>query len=142
MSSRKIIKNAFKLGALSLSAFSLNVYASIDCSTLTTWELGQTHTAGSQVKAQNNAYEAKWWTQANPLENAGQYQEWLLLGACDSAVNDNQSPIITEITPGNGSLFNDKDNVVILAQATDSDGSVAGVEFFVDGISIAVFKPE
>ncbi|CAD2223920.1 CBM5-containing protein-Chitodextrinase-CBM5-containing protein, family CBM5-GH18 [Pseudoalteromonas sp. 3J6] len=138
MSSRKIINNALKLSVLSLSAFSLNVYASIDCSTLTTWELGQTHTAGSQVKAQNNAYEAKWWTQANPLENTGQYQEWLLLGACDSAVNDNQSPIITEITPGNGSLFNDKDNVVILAQATDSDGSVAGVEFFVDGISIAV----
>ncbi len=73
MSSRKIINNALKLSVLSLSAFSLNVYASIDCSTLTTWELGQTHTAGSQVKAQNNAYEAKWWTQANPLENAGQF---------------------------------------------------------------------
>lgn len=138
MSSQMIIKNAFKLSALSLSFVGLSAHAAVDCSALTQWQAGQTHTGGSQVQAQDSAYEAKWWTQSNPVENAGQYQEWKLLGACDSAVTENQVPVITSLTPDNNSLFNGKDSVVIAAQATDADGTVASVEFFVDGNSVAV----
>ncbi|MDN3380555.1 MULTISPECIES: glycosyl hydrolase family 18 protein [unclassified Pseudoalteromonas] len=138
MSSRNIIKNAFKLSALSLSAIGLSAHAAVDCSALTTWQAGQTHTGGSQVQAQGNAYEAKWWTQSNPVENAGQWQEWKNLGACDSAVTENEIPTVTALAPADGSQFADKDSVVMSAQATDLDGSVVSVEFFVDGNSVAV----
>ncbi|MDN3488385.1 hypothetical protein LOC50_16050 [Pseudoalteromonas sp. SCSIO 43095] len=84
MSSRKIITNAFNLSALSLNFLSLNVHASIDCSALEQWQTGQTHVAGDQVQVQ--AYEASWWTQANPVENAGDYKDWKILGAFDNAV--------------------------------------------------------
>ena len=75
--------------------------------------------------------------QSNPLENSGPWQEWKLLGLCDSAVTENQAPNITVLTPANNSQFADKDSVVITAQATDEDGSVTKVEFFVDGALIA-----
>ncbi|KKM21244.1 hypothetical protein LCGC14_1637400, partial [marine sediment metagenome] len=138
MSSQMIIKNAFKLSVVSLSFVGLSAHAAVDCSTLTQWQAGQTHTGGSQVHAQESAYEAKWWTQSNPVENAGEYQEWQLLGVCDSAVTESQAPVITLLTPANNSLFNDEDSVVIEVRATDADGSVASVEFFVDGSSVAV----
>ncbi|WP_368485868.1 glycosyl hydrolase family 18 protein [Pseudoalteromonas sp. SD03] len=137
MSSRKIITNAFNLSALSLSFLSLNVHASIDCSALEQWQTGQTHVAGDQVQAQSTAYEASWWTQANPVENAGDYKDWKILGVCDNAVIDNEIPVITELMPADGFQLTDKDSVVISAQAIDNDGEVTTVEFFVDGIFLA-----
>lgn len=137
MSSSMIIKNAFKLSALSLSFFGLSAQAAVDCSALTQWQAGQTHTGGSQVQAQNNAYEAKWWTQSNPAENSGQWQEWKKLGLCDSAVTENLIPTVTALVPANNSQFNEKDSVVISTQASDADGTVTKVEFFVDGALVA-----
>ncbi len=137
MSSSMIIKNAFKLSALSLSFIGLSAQAAVDCSALTQWQAGQTHTGGSQVQAQNNAYEAKWWTQSNPAENSGQWQEWKKLGLCDSAVTENLIPTVTALVPANNSQFNEKDSVVISAQASDADGTVTKVEFFVDGALVA-----
>lgn len=137
MSSSMIIKNAFKLSALSLSFIGLSAQAAVDCSALTQWQAGQTHTGGSQVQAQNNAYEAKWWTQSNPAENSGQWQEWKKLGLCDSAVTENLIPTVTALVPANNSQFDEKDSVVISAQASDADGTVTKVEFFVDGALVA-----
>ncbi|WP_404343496.1 glycosyl hydrolase family 18 protein [Pseudoalteromonas mariniglutinosa] len=138
MSSQKLFKNAFRLSALSLSLYGVTAQAAVDCSTLEEWQQGQTHVAGEQVQLQNSAYEAKWWTQESPAEHAGEYQAWFLLGACDSVVNENQQPEITSLSPADGSLFADKDSVVISAQANDADGTVSRIEFFVNGVSIAV----
>jgi len=138
MSSHQFIKNAFKLSAMSLGLYGFTAQAAVDCSNLEVWQQGQTHVGGSQVQANNNAYEAKWWTQSNPVENSGTDQEWRFLGACDSVVTDNQAPQVTSLTPADGSLFNSGDSVVIDAQASDVDGSVASVEFFVDNVSVAV----
>ena len=138
MSSHQFIKNAFKLSAMSLGLYGFTAQAAVDCSNLEVWQQGQTHVGGSQVQANNNAYEAKWWTQSNPVENSGTDQEWRFLGTCDSVVTDNQAPLVTSLTPADGSLFNSGDSVVIDAQASDVDGSVASVEFFVDNVSVAV----
>lgn len=131
MSSRKMIKTPFKLSVLSLGIIGLSAHAAVDCSVLDTWQLGQTHTQGNQVKAQGNAYQAKWWTQSNPVENAGEWQEWIKLGVCDSVVND--APVVSILTPTDDSQFSIKDNVVILAEATDTDGTIDHVKFFVNG---------
>ncbi|WP_075593418.1 MULTISPECIES: glycosyl hydrolase family 18 protein [unclassified Pseudoalteromonas] len=138
MSSHQLIKNAFKLSALSLSVFGFTAQAAIDCSNLEVWQQGQTHVGGDQVQAQDSAYEAKWWTQTNPVETSGVDQEWRLLGVCDSAVSENQAPQVTSLNPAEGSLFTTGDSVVIEADAIDTDGTVASVEFFVDGTSVAV----
>ena len=138
MSSHKLIKNAFKLSALSLGLYGFTAQAAIDCSNLEVWQQGQTHVGGDQVQAQGSAYEAKWWTQTNPVETSGVDQEWRLLGVCDSVVNENQAPQISSLTPAEGSLFTTSDSVVISAIAADPDGSVASVEFFVDGTSLSV----
>ncbi|MEL7308812.1 MAG: Ig-like domain-containing protein [Pseudomonadota bacterium] len=138
MSSHKLIKNAFKLSALSLGLYGFTAQAAIDCSNLEVWQQGQTHVGGDQVQAQGSAYEAKWWTQTNPVETSGVDQEWRLLGVCDSVVNENQAPQISSLTPAEGSLFTTSDSVVINAVAADPDGSVASVEFFVDGTSLSV----
>ncbi|MEO9474654.1 MAG: Ig-like domain-containing protein [Cyclobacteriaceae bacterium] len=48
----------------------------------------------------------------------------------------NQAPVVSITAPSNGSTFNDGTNVTISADATDADGSVDNVEFFVNGNSI------
>lgn len=134
MSSYNIIKNTCSLSIWSLSLVGLSAHAAVDCTALSEWQSGQTHTSGSQVQALNNAYEAKWWTQSDPVRNAGQWQEWKNLGACDNAVNDNESPVITALVPLEGSKFTANDNVVIGAQATDADGTVVKVDFYINDV--------
>ncbi|MCF7559488.1 polysaccharide lyase family 7 protein [Sabulilitoribacter multivorans] len=50
----------------------------------------------------------------------------------------NASPSVSITSPSNGASFNDGDNVTISADATDSDGSVSQVEFFVNGSSVGI----
>lgn len=50
----------------------------------------------------------------------------------------NQAPTVSISSPANNSSFNVGDNVSIEASASDSDGSVAQVEFFVNDASIGV----
>ncbi|GAA6205864.1 glycosyl hydrolase family 18 protein [Thalassotalea sp. SU-HH00458] len=102
-----------------------------DCTGIATWQTGQTHNGGSQVVADNALYEANWWTQTNPVENSGQWQDWSLLGDCDSAVS-NQAPQVTHLIPNSGFTATENDSVVISANATD-DQSVAQVAFYIDG---------
>ena len=59
MSSHKLIKNAFKLSALSLGLYGFTAQAAIDCSNLDVWQQGQTHVGGDQVQAQGSAYEVR-----------------------------------------------------------------------------------
>jgi len=47
-------------------------------------------------------------------------------------------PTISITAPTGGSTFNDGDVVAIAANATDADGTVASVEFFVDAVSLGV----
>ncbi|MFI0429509.1 polysaccharide lyase family 7 protein [Mariniflexile sp. HMF6888] len=50
----------------------------------------------------------------------------------------NNSPSVSITSPSNGVSFNDGENVTISASASDSDGSISQVEFFVNGNSIGV----
>ena len=47
-----------------------------------------------------------------------------------------QKPIVTITNPANGQHFTDGANILIEATATDSDGTIASMNFLVDGISI------
>ncbi|MFD2727499.1 BNR-4 repeat-containing protein [Hyunsoonleella rubra] len=50
----------------------------------------------------------------------------------------NNSPSVSITSPANGASFNDGDNITITADASDSDGSVSQVEFFVNGSSVGI----
>ncbi|WP_258105687.1 RICIN domain-containing protein [Marinoscillum sp. MHG1-6] len=55
-----------------------------------------------------------------------------------SPVIPNAPPTVSITSPANGSTFDDGTSVSITASASDSDGSVTQVEFFVDGVSIGI----
>lgn len=54
------------------------------------------------------------------------------------ASSANYAPTVNITAPTNGATMNNGDNVVIAADASDSDGTVSQVEFFVDGVSVGV----
>ncbi len=82
-----LMKTKIALAALCLSGLSTSAMA-IDCSSIPAWNATASYGGGSQVKEQNNAYKANWWSQGhNPVNYSGQWQEWTLVGACDGAVS-------------------------------------------------------
>ncbi|PCO04602.1 glycoside hydrolase [Microbulbifer flavimaris] len=112
-----------------------NVQA-VDCSALPLWDSATAYVGGDQVQHNDSGYEAKWWTRnQDPEQYSGEYQEWLLLGACDGVTD--QPPTGTITSPAAGTSFNENDSVIIAVSA-DDDQQVAEVEFFVDGVSIAI----
>ncbi len=52
--------------------------------------------------------------------------------------SSNSLPSVNITSPANGASYVIGNNVVINASATDADGTVASVEFFVDGVSVGV----
>ncbi|MBU6953095.1 chitinase C-terminal domain-containing protein [Hahella sp. HN01] len=115
-------------GALSQSAFAY------DCAGLSDWDSGAVYTGGAKVKHKNSAYEAAYWSQgADPETHSGDWQEWKPLGQCDDGGPvDNKPPSVTLTAPKSGSEYAVGDNVVLSADASDEDGSIAKVTFMVD----------
>jgi chitodextrinase len=61
---------------------------------------------------------------------------WRDEGACGGAAN--QPPSVSLTAPANGATFNAGSNITVSANASDSDGSVAKVEFFRGTTSLGV----
>ncbi|MFC3031597.1 glycosyl hydrolase family 18 protein [Pseudoalteromonas fenneropenaei] len=131
MRSQKYLKSIAQLSAISLGLFAAQAMA-VDCTNLAQWQAGQAYSAGQQVQKANYGYKANWWTQTDPETHSGQWQDWTNLGQCDSVVN-NQLPEVSAFSPANGTEFNQNDSVAISVNATDADGTIAKVEFFLDG---------
>ncbi|WOX06426.1 chitinase C-terminal domain-containing protein [Microbulbifer pacificus] len=133
--------NNYKLSLGLMTAAMLTAghgYAAVDCTSLPIWSTNQSYSGGAQVQHNGNAYQANWWTSNhNPEQFSGQYQEWSLLGACEGDVDPLLPPEGAITAPTAGSSFSKNDNVVISVSASDADGQVAAVEFFVDDTLIA-----
>lgn len=81
-----------------------------------------------------------YWKAGVYLQDNGEataYFDELYLGN-GGGTGGNNAPSVSITSPTNGASFNDGDNVTITADASDSDGTVSQVEFFVDGASIGV----
>lgn len=128
----KLSQMASILGAI----FCANSYA-YNCDGLPEWSQNSAYNGGAQVQKSQQAFEAKWWTQADPVTHSGQWDDWKKLGDCDSVVT-NTPPTVQSLLPADGSVFNENDSVAISVNATDSDGQVTQVEFFVDGTSVGI----
>ena len=125
------------LFALSSLAMVTSVSAlAYDCSPLGSWESTVAYNGGDTVQHNNKAYQANWWTQGNnPEEFSSAYQEWTLLGSCSGTEPppvENKPPQVSLTSPGNGATYTEGDSVLLRANASDEDGSVSKVEFYVN----------
>ncbi|WP_440589693.1 glycosyl hydrolase family 18 protein [Pseudoalteromonas pernae] len=128
-SNHKLCRPNLVAAALGVSLLSTNALA-VDCTQLPDWLQGNAYPTGEQVQTQGQAYESKWWNQLNPVDAAGEFDAWFLMGSCDNAVN--LTPSVTELSPSEGQIFAAGDSVVIAAEAQDEDGQIAEVHFFIN----------
>ncbi|MDD1779863.1 Ig-like domain-containing protein [Enterovibrio sp. ZSDZ35] len=125
------------LSAVTLSIATAFPSWAVDCTALPAWESSAVYTGGNQVAHLGEAYKANWWTSGkDPASHSGQWQEWQALGQC--SVAGNQSPTVNITSPLNNAQLTDGDQVVLAAEAADTDGTVADVEFFANGVRLGV----
>ncbi|BBN80339.1 chitinase [Pseudoalteromonas sp. A25] len=119
---------------LGLSVLPLHALA-YDCQGLATWSNTLVYTKGDLVTQQNTAFEAQWWTlNQSPTNNSAPFYVWKNLGQCGG----NQAPNVVLTSPVDGSVLPANDSAVFIAEASDPDGQVAQVEFFLDSQSIGI----
>lgn len=127
------------IGSLAALALLTSVSASAyDCSALPEWDQSVAYQTGNEVQHNGIAYRANWWTRnQNPVNFSGQHQEWTSLGACDGSTPPptNQAPSVSLTAPAGGAVYNESDVVSLTASASDSDGSITKVEFFVGSVA-------
>ncbi|USH01349.1 chitinase C-terminal domain-containing protein [Grimontia kaedaensis] len=131
----------FALSAIAVACmFSFNAQAAVDCTNIEKWSADKAYGGGSTVQNDNKVYTANWWTKGNsPATSSGDYKEWTLVDQCDTGdvtPPDNVLPTVSLDSPSSSDVINTGDVVTINSTASDSDGTVANVEFFVDGASI------
>ncbi len=88
---------------------------------------------GSLVAHNNHIYENKHWTQN---QEPGVSSAWKKLYPCNGS--GNIPPTVTIGSPTNGQVFNQETLVAIMlsANAADSDGTIASIQFEVNGIAL------
>ncbi|WP_422359164.1 Ig-like domain-containing protein [Reichenbachiella sp.] len=98
------------------------------------WDSNIVYHGGNQVSHNGVLYQANYWTQGNnPSTSNGQYAHWLDMGPCGDP--QNQSPSVSITSPANNASLSEG-SIAITVDASDSDGTVALVEFFVDGSKV------
>ncbi len=98
------------------------------------WISGQAYNGGDVVSLDGREYRAKWWTQQNPVGSS----EWEDLGACNGGGNPpNGAPQVSVTAPSNGQSFIEGNTVTVSANASDTDGTISKVEFYVGSTMIA-----
>ncbi|EKO3944033.1 chitinase C-terminal domain-containing protein [Vibrio fluvialis] len=135
----KVTKSIFTLSTLTASCLiAFNSYAAVDCSSLNEWQAGTIYNGGDKVQYKGSAYQANYWTQnQDPEQFSGDYAQWKLLDTCTTGGgSENQAPSATLTSPSATAALTVGDAVTLAANAADSDGTVANVDFLVDGVVV------
>lgn len=105
------------------------------CASVPAWDAAAVYTKDMEVKYNGVRYRAKWWTQnENPETHSGESGVWLNVAPCGTS--NNGTPVATITAPASGSAFTAPASVGITATATDSDGTIAKVEFYNGGTKL------
>lgn len=132
----KSLKHSLLYGAIVAASSITPVMADpiVDCTGLPVWDASTSYNGGASVQQNGAAYSANWWTRGNdPETHSGNWQEWDRDGVCGSI---GEAPVAQLTSPVNGATFDENQVIAIDATASDADGSVTLVEFFVDGTKI------
>jgi chitinase len=126
-----LMKTSHSLLAISLVSLSQHA-AAVSCTNLESWLASKAYNGGTTVQHEQKAYKANWWNQnKNPAQYSNPYQEWTKQGDCDGVVV-NQPPQVTLTAPASGSSHSAGTAVTLSANASDADGTISKVEFYVD----------
>ncbi|WP_299439034.1 Ig-like domain-containing protein [uncultured Aquimarina sp.] len=118
---------------VSSESVSITVTGSDNPCTRPPYVAGQIYVNGDEVSYQGNEYRAKWWTQNNdPVTN--RENVWELIGPCGDV---STAPQVTITSPSSGQSFLIGNVVTINANASDADGTITKVEFYVDDTMIS-----
>ncbi|GAA0910923.1 glycosyl hydrolase family 18 protein [Rothia nasimurium] len=116
--------------ALPLAWLATSAHAqSATCTGVSAWNAATIYNAGDKLTYKNHLYQATsqiWNTAPDYCPSCGWYQD---LGTC-SGGGSNQPPTAAITAPANGATFTAGANITLTANASDSDGTVAKVEFF------------
>lgn len=69
------------------------------CDGVAPWQAGTAYVNGEQVVKADHLYQARWWTQADPVTTNGLYQPWEDKGACGGVVPTRVPTTTPTITP-------------------------------------------
>lgn len=94
---------------------------------LPTWNSSTQYVGGSKVSYNGKVYSAKWWTQNDQPDIS---VVWAFVENCGTSI-PNQAPSVSIISPTNNTIISNIIPISIAANATDTDGTVAKVDFFV-----------
>ncbi len=126
----------FMLSAVaSACLLSFNAQAAVNCESIGTWDDKTAYNSGAKVQQNNQVYKANWWTQGNsPATHSGDYQEWTVVEQCETAETtppSNEAPSIS-LSSSASSTLTAGETLTLTANASDTDGEVVSVDFFVD----------
>lgn len=125
------ISRVLKLSTLAVSCMAaMNAHAAMDCTNIEPWNSTVAYTGGAQVQEGNKIYKANWWTMGNnPATHSRSYQEWSYVDECSTGAI-NQPPSVSITSPSSSAQLVVGDIVTFAADASDSDGTVTSVEFY------------
>jgi chitinase len=129
--SRPLLSSLLLLWSLAFAAHA----QSASCTGVPAWNASTIYNPGDRMVYQSRLYEAKvqiWNAPPSHCPSCGWYQD---LGACGGG---NTPPTVSLTAPANGATFAAGANIAIGANAADSNGSVARVEFFRGSVSLGV----
>lgn len=122
---------------LLLSVAAISTAHAQTCAGVPAWNASAIYNVGDRMVYQNRLYEARiqiWNAAPTYCPSCGWYAD---LGACGSTT-PNVPPTVTLTEPANGATFSAGSNITVSANASDSDGSIARVEFFRGSVSLGI----
>jgi len=100
------------------------------------WESPLIYLAGDSVSFNGHEWKAQWWTQGEKPGTTGEWGVWRDQGSCGG----NSSPTVAITAPLSGSSYPEASAIIITAEAGDTDGTIAQVEFFQGTVSLGAVK--
>lgn len=116
----------------------VNILVGTDICLADAWDTRNIYVGGNTVSHNYKEWEAKWWTQGEEPGTTGEWGVWKELGDCNGGGGENQLPTVTITSPVDGRIYDEGQDVIIEADAADSDGSISRVEFFSGKQSLGV----
>ena len=108
-----------------------------DCTGIAEWQGATIYNAGDTLQKANVLYQAKQQIWNAPPDHAGSAHWYTNLGTCEAG-DDNLPPSVSLTVPYEGDTFTLGSPIDIGADARDSDGSIAQIEFFRGSVSLGV----
>ncbi|AWV06511.1 glycosyl hydrolase family 18 protein [Marilutibacter maris] len=128
-------RSLLSTGMLAALALAPQATLAASCAGVPEWDAATVYNPGDKLQYQGRLYSANipiWNAPPTHCPSCGWYQD---LGACDGG-GDNVAPSVALTAPSNGAHFAEGSDIAISASASDSDGTVASVQFFRGGVSL------